>query len=578
MAVKSVAGASGGAVVAAAAKALAAGWAAAREHVGAVDLAVALLGLFVFGAAVQRIRSKGPMLWPVLGIIPTVFFHLNDIYEWATAVAVSAGGTFPFRGMWFGNCHGVITVDPATVEHVLRTRFANYPKGAYFRERFGELLGDGIFNADDQAWREQRRAATSEIHSARFAAYSAVTVADLVRRKLLPILSAAAAGGHPVDLQELLLRFTFDNICAAGFGVDLGCLAPSLPEVPFARALEDATELSLFRFIVPPFVWKLMRLLDVGTERRLKVAVRLVHKFAEKTLADRRAEFEAVAGGGNFFHRSDLLSRLIDAGGGGDGNGATTYSNKFLKDFCISFILAGRDTTSVALAWFFWLLSEHPRVESRVLHEIAGIIKNRAKQSSTHNDVVFSVEEVKKMEYLHAAISEAMRLYPPVPVDFKEALEDDVFPDGTAVRKGGRVIYSIYSMGRMESIWGADCREFKPERWMKGGGEGGGTVGLVAESQFKYAVFNAGPRVCVGKRFAYMQMKMVAAAILTRFRVAVVAGHPVAPKMTTTLYMKHGLRVTFAEREQEENVQEAYFMEGPNKLKDEHSMSSNSFT
>lgn len=548
MAAESVAGASGGAGAAVAAAAAVAGrWAAAREQVRAADVAVALLGLFVFRAAAQWIQSKGPMLWPVLGIIPTVFFHLDDIYEWATAVAVRAGGTFPFRGMWFGNCHGVITVDPATVEHVLRTRFANFPKGAYFRERFAELLGDGIFNADDHAWRDQRRAATSEIHSARFAAYSAATVADLIRRKLLPILSAAAAGGHPVDLQELLLRFTFDNICAAGFGVDPGCLAPSLPEVPFARALEEAAELSLFRFIVPPFVWKLMRLLDVGTERRLKVAVRHVHKFAEKTVVDRRAEFEAVAGGGNSFHRSDLLSRLIEAGGG-DRNDTPTYSNKFLKDFCISFILAGRDTSSVALTWFFWLLSEHPRVEALVLREIAGILKNRANQCSTHDYVVFSVEEVKKMEYLQAAISEAMRLYPPVPVDFKEALEDDVFPDGTAVRKGGRVIYSIYSMGRMESIWGADCREFKPERWMKGG-DGGGTAGLVAESQFKYAVFNAGPRVCVGKRFAYMQMKMVAAALLARFRVAVVAGHPVAPKMTTTLYMKHGLRVTFAERE-----------------------------
>ncbi|XP_058093685.1 cytochrome P450 86B1 [Magnolia sinica] len=502
------------------------------------DIAMALLGLFVFSTLVQRFTSKGPMIWPVMGIIPTIFFHVSDIYDWATEALIRSGGTFPYRGMWMGGAHGVLTVDPSNIEYMLKTRFKNFPKGKYYRERFADLLGEGIFNADDEVWKEQRRAATSEMHSSRFVEYSSKSIQNLVHHKLLKLLAKLANSRESIDLQDVLLRFTFDNICTAAFGVDPGCLAIDLPDVPFAKAFEQATELTLFRFMVPPFVWKPMRFFSIGSEKNLKEAVQIVHEFAEKTVIDRRIEWHKFGG---LKDRSDLLSRLIQARDTHEQGATHHFSDKFLKDFCISFILAGRDTSSVALAWFFWLIYKYPQVEKRILQEITQIIRRRIEDEESIDNVVFTVDELKKMDYLQAALSEALRLYPSVPIDFKEVIEDDVFPDGTAVRKGARVIYSIFSMARMETIWGKDCREFKPERWIKDGQ-------FVSENQFKYAVFNAGPRLCVGKKFAYMQMKMVAASVLLRYCVEVVEGHAVVPKMTTTLYMKNGLQVTFKPR------------------------------
>uniref|UniRef100_N1QQ84 Cytochrome P450 86A2 n=1 Tax=Aegilops tauschii TaxID=37682 RepID=N1QQ84_AEGTA len=125
------------------------------------------------------------------------------------------------------------------------------------------------------------------------------------------------------------------------------------------------------------------------------------------------------------------------------------------------------------------------------------------------------------MEYLHAALSEALRLYPSVPVDHKEVVEDEVFPDGTVLKKGTKVIYAMYSMGRMESIWGEDCREYRPERWLKDGR-------FMGESAYKFTAFNGGPRLCLGQDFAH---------------------YPVAPKLALTLFMKHGLKVTLAKRD-----------------------------
>ncbi|XP_062217448.1 cytochrome P450 86B1-like [Phragmites australis] len=493
------------------------------EYVRASDLAVAAAVLFACSAVASRLASRGaPMLWPVLGIIPTLFAHLDDIYEWGAAALARSGGTFPYRGMWGGCSSGVVTSVPANVEHVLRTNFANYLKGPYYRERFAELLGEGIFNADGEAWRAQRRAATAEMHSARFLEFSSGTIDRLVHSRLVPLLSRLTERGDAVDLQEVLLRFTFDNICAAAFGADAGCLADGLPDVPFARNFERATELSLRRFVTPPFIWKAKRLLGVGSERALVEAARAVREFAEWTVADRRAELRKI---GTLSARCDLLSRLMSSPGAG-------YSDTFLRDFCISFILAGRDTSSVALAWFFWLLASHPDVESRVL-----------------DDVRAARGDVRGMDYLHAALTEAMRLYPPVPVDFKEALADDVLPDGTVVRARQRVIYYTYAMGRDPAAWGPDCLEFRPERWMRGGAFAGG-----GESPFKYVVFNAGPRLCIGKRFAYTQMKTAAAAVLARFRVEVLPGQEVKPKLNTTLYMKNGLMVRFTTREQQQPV------------------------
>ncbi|KAL9246534.1 hypothetical protein vseg_020055 [Gypsophila vaccaria] len=337
---------------------------------------------------------------------------------------------------------------------------------------------------------------------------------------------------HTIDLQKLLFRFTFDNVCMAAFGVDPGCLAVDSPEIPFAKAFEEATEYSLFRFLVPPLVWKTMRFFNLGKEKKLKKALKIVHEFAESTVKNRKVDI-------NLNHEindpSDLLSRLIKLP-------SNNFNDKFLKDFCISFILAGRDSSSVALVWFFWLVHENPWVEDRILGEISAILDQRDCSSKDEgHEIIFQADELEKMVYLQAALSESLRLYPSLPFDFKQAKEDDVFPDGTSIKAGHRVVYHIYAVGRNESIWGKDCSEFRPERWLKDGR-------FVAENQFKYLVFNAGPRLCVGKKFAYTQMKMVAASLLSRYKIKVLKGQTIVPKVTTTLYMKHGLLVTFEPR------------------------------
>lgn len=386
-----------------------------------------LLAVFVF-IVIHSLRQKkhqGLPVWPVLGMLPSLVSGLNgNMYEWITGVIVRRNGTFRFKGPWFSSLNCVVTADPRNLEYLLKAKFSNFPKGGYFRDTVRDLLGDGIFSADDETWQRQRKTASIEFHSTKFRQLTTESLYELVHSRLLPVLENSVRKSASIDLQDILLRLTFDNVCMIAFGVDPGCLRPGLPEIPFARAFEDATEASVLRFVTPTCVWKTMRYFDLGNERKLKRSIKGVDEFAEQVIRTRKKELSLQSDDDDKRkQRSDILTvfmRLKDDKG-------EAFSDKFLRDICVNFILAGRDTSSVALSWFFWLLDKHPRVEEKILEEMCRIVAQRGGEEAEdvikrNHELVFKPEEIKKMEYLQAALSEALRLYPSVPVDHKEVI------------------------------------------------------------------------------------------------------------------------------------------------------------
>lgn len=421
--------------------------------------------------------------------------------------------------------HRVITANPAVVQHILKTRFAIYQKGDLFRTTLSDFLGDGIFNVDGDNWKFQRQVSSHEFNTKSLRHFVEDVVDTELNDRLLPILSSAATNGTVVDFQDVLQRFAFDNICKISFGYDPAYLAPSLPETKFATAFEDAVQISTMRFrAIVPLIWKIKRLLNIGSERRLKVAVSEIREFARKIINEKKQEL----GQKSSLDSVDLLSRFLSSG---------QSDEDFVSDIVISFILAGKDTTSAALTWFFWLISKNPEIESEILKEI-----NEKSEAPVY-------DEVKDMVYTHAALCDSMRLYPPVPVDSKTATDDDVLPDGTIVKKGMAVTYHPYAMGRVEKLWGADWEEFRPERWLEREKDAG-ILKFVARDTYTYPVFQAGPRICLGKEMAFLQMKRVVAGVLRRFRVVPTVDDGVEPVFVTylTSRMEGGFPVKILER------------------------------
>ncbi|KAJ0970096.1 hypothetical protein J5N97_022973 [Dioscorea zingiberensis] len=153
--------------------------------------------------------------------------------------SLSRRRTFFFLGPMFTSLDCVITADPRNLEHLLKTKFNSFPKGPYFQRIMRDLLGNGIFSADDEVWRQQRKTASLEFHSTAFRTMTAESLVELVHSRLLPILDSCNESS--LDLQDVLLRLTFDNVCMIAFGIDPGCLRPGLPEIPF-KSIQDATE------------------------------------------------------------------------------------------------------------------------------------------------------------------------------------------------------------------------------------------------------------------------------------------------------------------------------------------------
>ncbi|KAK6139356.1 hypothetical protein DH2020_026902 [Rehmannia glutinosa] len=465
-------------------------------------------------------NRKGPKTWPFLGAALEQLMYYDTMHDWILKYLSQSRTVvvpMPFTTYTY-------IADPADVEHVLKTNFSNYPKGEVYHSYMEVLLGDGIFNVDGELWRKQRKTASFEFASKNLRDFSTVVFREY-SLKLSAILSQASHNNQAVDMQELLMRMTLDSICKVGFGVEIGTLAPNLPDNEFAQAFDTANMIVTLRFIDP--LWKIKKFFNVGSEAVLDQNIRTIDDFTYSVIKRRKAEIEQDRG-----INKDEKRRVV-----------------------LNFVIAGRDTTATTLAWAIYMIMSHEDVADKLYSELKDFEEDRAVEEgvSLVNDQesfdqramqfagLLSYDSLGKLYYLHAVITETLRLYPAVPQDPKGILEDDVLPDGTKVKAGGMVTYVPYSMGRMEYNWGPDAASFKPERWLKDGI-------FQNASPFKFTAFQAGPRICLGKDSAYLQMKMALAILCRFYEFKLVPGHQVKYRMMTILSMEHGLKLTVSKR------------------------------
>ncbi|KAL8461927.1 hypothetical protein ACS0TY_033125 [Phlomoides rotata] len=485
-----------------------------------------ILSIIVACCKILHLRRENklvPTNWPILGMMPGLLVNFGRVHDFVTDIMGQSGGTFLFQGPWFTNMEMLITCDPANIHYVLTKNFPNFPKGPDFKKMF-DVLGDGIFIAESESWENQRRAAKSLINQPSFQEFVAMTSWNKVETGLFPILDLSSELGTQVDMQDLCKRFAFDCSCIEVLGYDPGSLCHDLPHLPFEKAFEDAEEAILYRHILPERCWKLQNLLNVGKERNMKRAKEIVDRFLRYCISLKRENFNITKGENDF----DILTRYMRAVLEKDQ--VSDVPEEIWRDTMLNLIFAGKDTISAALTWFFWLLATNPAEEEKIRHEMSA---NLGGQNWKYSNM----EELKKLVYLQGALCESLRLFPPVPFQHKAPVEHDVLPSGHRISPNTKTVLSFYSMGRMESIWGKDCLEFKPGRWISEVGR------IKVEPSFKFTAFNAGPRSCLGKDMSFIQMKIVAAAVISRFRITVVEAHPISPRTSVILHMKQGFKV-----------------------------------
>ncbi|KAI3458240.1 hypothetical protein Pfo_014903 [Paulownia fortunei] len=432
---------------------------------------------------------------PVRGTIVHLLLNFRRYHDYLTDLTRR---NMTFRILYLDNSE-IYTSDPANVEHILKTNFTNYGKGSLHYDILKDLLGDGIFTVDGERWRHQRKMSSYEFSTRNLREFSS-GVFKTNAAKLAHVVSAAVTSNQIIEIQDMFMKSALDSVFKVVLGVDLDSMRGTNEEgTQFSEAFDKASELTCYRYV--DISWPVKKFLNIGSEATLKKCMKVVDGFVYKVI-ESKIEQISKPDGDLPVNKGDILSRFLEM---------NETDPKYLKDIILSFIIAGKDTTASALSWFFYMMCKYPLLQEKIVEEVREAAK--LKENSSIDEIVQSITEeaLDKMQFLHASLSETLRLYPAVPQDGKMCFSDDTFPDGFTVKKGNMVTYVPYAMGRMKSLWGEDAEEFRPERWLDENGT------FQQESSFKFTAFQAGPRICLGKEFAYRQMKVFAAVLLSAF-------------------------------------------------------------
>ncbi|KAF4248003.1 hypothetical protein CNMCM8980_006467 [Aspergillus fumigatiaffinis] len=387
---------------------------------------------------------------------------------------------------------------PENVEAILSTNFKDYGFGAR-AAIFAPLLGNGIFTQEGAAWRHSR---------------------DLLRKRFSRVQNRNLEHFHE-HVDNMVARLPLDGVVDLQplFNLTLDIATALLFGRSAAESFNIAQEGLAKRFRIAP--WHFLY-----NPPEFRKACADVHRFVEQYID----QFELQ----NNEDQDDKAYSFIKQ------VAQESTSKEDLRDQLLNVLLAGRDTTACCLSWTFRLLVRHEQVMIRLREEIASVMGD-----STHP----TKEQVRKMPYLSCVIKESLRLYPPVPLNNREAIRTTILPTGGGpdadrpilVRKGKLVVFSQYVNSRKKKIFGPDADCFRPERW---------ETDELDHIRWAYFPFSGGPRQCLGEDFALMEVSYTVVRLLQTFASIILPkGEPIEPvgserqRLTLVLASADGCRV-----------------------------------
>ena len=394
----------------------------------------------------------------------------------------------------------VLVRDPELIQQSLAQGHAVMLKDRFTHE-LGRVLGQGLVTSEGDLWRRQRKLVAHAFIPRRIRTYGDAMVAA-AHRSL-----DDWSDGQEIIIHKAMAELTLDVVGRTLFDADVRGTAREVGHA--LHVISDFYTEVLEKPIQPPEWWPSPRMF------RFRKAVRNVDRIVTGMIEDRRKSGE---------DRGDLLSALLQAQDE-DGGG---MSDEQLRDECITLFLAGHETTSIALANTFYLLSEHPEIEARVHEEAAAVLGNRRATS----------EDYQRLEYTERVIKESMRLYPPVYTIGRRLLEDFEL-GGYTIQKGVTLLFSQWVTHRRPECFTHPLR-FDPDRWLPEPAK--------AIHKYAYFPFGGGPRICIGNHFAMMEAVLVLATLIRQYRFEILPGQTLALKPSVTLRAATDLKMRLVSR------------------------------
>ncbi len=424
----------------------------------------------------------------------------RDPLAFLTRIAREYGDVARFR-LGPGELH--LLSRPDDIRDLLVTNAAAFHKGRGL-ERAKRLLGEGLLTSEDPVHLRQRRMIQPAFHHERIASYGAVMVEHAER------LAGRWRDGETRDVSLEMTRLTMAIVGRTLFDADVESEADEIGE-----AL--TTAVGLFgRTLTMPFFEILDRLPLPGNRRFERAKARI-----DATIARLIAERRRGPGG-----RSDLLSLLVGASDP-ERDGAR-MTDAQVRDEAVTLFLAGHETTSNALAWTWYLLSQNPAVESRLHAELAAVLGDRPPDAG----------DLPKLAYTEMVLAESMRLYPPAWIIGRRALSEYSVAGYTIPTRS--IVVASQWVTHRDPRWFPEPERFDPERFRP--------EAKASRPKFSYFPFGGGPRVCIGEGFAWMEGVLLLATLARRWRLRLAPGQEIVPAPSITLRPRNGLRMRLEPR------------------------------
>jgi cytochrome P450 len=413
-----------------------------------------------------------------------------------------------------------LLTDPDLVLEVFLTHARDVMKGRGLQAT-RPLLGNGLLTSEGEFHLRQRRLAQAGFHRQRIEGYAAQMVAEAERH------SAGWSDGRQVEMVDEMTSLTFAIVGRTLFDSDLTGDAKT-----FGDTLEEL--MAGFGQLSAIGNERIVRALPQG--RRLLAKVDDLDAVVARIIDEHRADLAAGV------ERPDLITWMIEAHDteAADRFGETMTDDQ-LRDEVMTMVLAGHETTAMALSWTWWLLSAHPSAYDRLATELDAVLGG-ARDGDDPRPPGFA--DIAALPFTRAVVAESIRLYPPAWIMGRRTLVD-LQVGGWDVPSGSIVLASPWLLHRDPRFWDR-ASSFVPERWLDD--EGAYDEGNPGQPRGAWIPFGFGNRRCIGEQFAWTEAVLLVATLARRWRPELVPGSPVAMQAAITLRPRHGLPMTLHRR------------------------------
>ncbi|MBX2853996.1 MAG: cytochrome P450 [Rhodobacteraceae bacterium] len=412
-----------------------------------------------------------------------------------------------------------MVMEPEALKRVMLDNVENYPKSKISQRLLRPAVGTSIFTAEGEDWRWQRRAAAPIFNHRKMTALSPMMTGAASRAadRLDAVVARGFEGVGVACVMEEMVTATFevmvDALLSGGRWGQDGALDRHEVGEEIARYINTIGRVSFLDILnAPTWMPRPAELMNRGVMNRTTAMV-------DAMIAHRRAAYEAGE------RRDDLIDYMLDAR---DAETGRVMDDATLRNNLFTFIIAGHETTALALTWALYLMAHAPEIQERAAAEARAAIGDRPA----------TAEHLPKLPYLRQILDETLRLFPPAAMLGRQARADDILA-GREIGAGDTVILPIYALHRHEMYWerplAFDPDHFTPER-------------VQARDRYLYLPFGAGPRVCIGMNFSLMEAMVILATLVARFEVAPKVGHEPTPVLTMTLRPKGGMPLKLRRR------------------------------